>query len=242
MRKLSMANSGIPSVALGAALVFGPFAEAQVYKWVDEKGVVNYSSTPPEKRKSTRLDEENGRLSTVESYDYARNLPSPRERALQDRVDRLEQEAARNRQTAAQQEAAAQQAQLQWREACIAQRRVDCDDPYATPYDPGLAPYPIFRPGQSLPSRAASATYRPTPDFAVGGGGIVGPYLRPPRGGVVVGPGPYGIGAGLNPASPGGVVLGPGPGGVGAAYYPVPEANAPRPVTPRPRPPSGPDR
>jgi hypothetical protein len=186
-------NPRVLQVAIAAAtLALAQAAYAQVYKWVDEKGVVNYSSTPPEKRKSTRLDEESGRLSTVESYNYARNLPSPRERALQDRVDRFEQEAARNRQTAAQQEAAAQQAQLQWREACIAQRRVDCDDPYATPYDQGFVPYPVVRPGQSLPSRPAPGTYRPTPDFAVGGGGVVGPYLRPPRSGVVVGPGPTG--------------------------------------------------
>src|SRR5215475_2179682 len=211
---------------------------AQVYKWIDEKKVVNYSDTPPEKHKSTKLDEENGRLSTVESYNYARNLPSPRERGLQDRVDRLEQEAARNRQTAAQQEAAAQQAFVQWREACIAQRRVDCDDPQGALNEPGYfyPPYPVVGTGQPLSSRLAPGTYRPTPDFAVGGGGVVGPYLRPPRSGVVVGPGPAGIGAGLNPASPGGVVLGPGPGGVGAAYYPVPIANAPRPVPPRARP------
>ena len=82
MRKLSMASSAIPSVALGAALLFGPFAEAQVYKWVDDKGVVNYSSTPPEKRKSTKLDEDNGRVSTVQSpvADRARAAESDRVR------------------------------------------------------------------------------------------------------------------------------------------------------------------
>src|SRR5215467_4174546 len=223
---------------VAVALALTQCAYAQVYKWVDDKGVVNYSSTPPEKRKSTKLDEENGRLSVVESSGYARTVPSSRERALQDRVDRLEQEAARNQQTAAQQEALAQQASLQWREACIAQRRVDCDDPQGALNEPGYfyPPYPVVGAGQPLSSRPAPGTYRPTPDFAVGGGGVVGPYLRPPRSGVVLGPGPAGIGAGLNPASPGGVVLGPGSGGVGAAYYPVPIANAPRPVAPRVRP------
>jgi len=90
MRKLSMASSAILSVALGAALVFGPFAEAQVYKWVDDKGVVNYSSTRPEKRKSTKLDEESGRVSTVQSpvADRARAAESDRERALQQRAPR----------------------------------------------------------------------------------------------------------------------------------------------------------
>src|SRR5262245_66687812 len=97
MRKLSMANSAIPSVALVAALAFGAFAEAQVYKWVDDKGVVNYSSTPPEKRKSTKLDEDNGRVSTVESYIHRWAGPREweRERALQQRAKGLEEEAAR---------------------------------------------------------------------------------------------------------------------------------------------------
>jgi len=97
MRKLPMANSAIASVALGAALVFGPFAEAQVYKWVDDKGVVNYSSTPPEKRKRTKLDEDNGRVSTVQSpvTDRARAAESDRNR--RQGAERLEQEAGRNR-------------------------------------------------------------------------------------------------------------------------------------------------
>ena len=92
MRKLFMANSAIPWVALAAALLFGPFAEAQVYKWVDEKGVVNYSSTPPKQRKSTKLDEDSGRVSTVQSpvADRARAAESDRERGLQQRAERLE--------------------------------------------------------------------------------------------------------------------------------------------------------
>jgi len=30
-----------------AALLIAPLAQAETYKWVDEKGVVNYSNTPP---------------------------------------------------------------------------------------------------------------------------------------------------------------------------------------------------
>src|SRR5262245_66449238 len=98
MRKLSMANSAIPSVALVAALAFGAFAEAQVYKWVDDKGVVNYSSTPPEKRKRTKLDEDNGRVSTVESplHDLAWEAHGDRERARRQHVKGREEQAPRN--------------------------------------------------------------------------------------------------------------------------------------------------
>jgi hypothetical protein len=225
-------------VLLAAALALAPAAHADVYKWVDEKGVVNYSSSAPEKRKSVKLDEDNGRVSTIQS-DYARDdVTTQRERALQQRVARLEQEAALSRQTAAQQEAVAQEAYRQWREQCFAQRRVDCDDPYASAYEPGyVSPYPIYRPGVRPPqSRPVPGMYRPTPRFAVGGGGVVGPYYAPPPGGIAVGPGAYGIGGGIYRAPPGGVVVGPGPGGIGAAYYPVPETAGRATQAPRPQP------
>jgi hypothetical protein len=208
-------------------------AHAEIYKWVDEKGVVNYSNTPPENRRSVKLDDDTGRVSTIEAYDYSKDGAKQREQALKDRVAQLEEETARNRQAAAQQELAAAEAYRMWREFCIAQRRIDCDDPYALPSDPG---YPIYGVGVApLPARRVPGMYRPTPRFAVGGGGVVGPYYRPPIGGIAVGPGPYGIGAGIYRAPPGGVVLGPGPGGVGAAYYPVPEETGPVPMAPRPR-------
>ena len=78
--------------------------------------------------------------------------------------------------------------------------------------------------------------FRPTPDVAVGGGGVVGPYLKPPPSGIVVGPGTAGVGAGYGAAPPGGVVITPGPAGAGAQYRPVPEepqphlGTVPRPV------------
>ena len=35
-----------------AALLLAPLAHAETYKWVDEKGVVNYSNTPPPNAKN----------------------------------------------------------------------------------------------------------------------------------------------------------------------------------------------
>jgi Domain of unknown function (DUF4124) len=224
---------------LAAALALAPAAHGQVYKWTDDKGVTNYSSTPPDNRKSQKLDEEKGRVSTIEAQDLSKADAARRERALKDRVDRLEQEAQRNRQNAAAQEMAAADAHRQWRERCISERRTDCDHPEASGYDPGYyTPY-IVRPGGRPPAqRPGPGQYRPTPDVAVGGGGVVGPYLEPPPSGVVVGPGPGGAGAAYGPASPGGVVITPGPGGVGAQYRPVPEEPQPYagPQPPRPTP------
>jgi hypothetical protein len=233
--------SGRLSLALGAlaALVAAaPLAHGQVYKWVDDKGVVNYSSTPPDNRKSQKLDEDKGRVSTIEAQDFSKTDAARREQALKDRVDRLEQEAQRNRQTATAQEFAAAEAQRLWRERCITERRTDCDDPYAGTYDPGYyTPYGV-RPGvRPLPQpRPGPGQFRPTPDVAVGGGGVVGPYLKPPPSGVVVGPGTAGVGASYGPAPPGGVVITPGTGGVGAQYRPVPEEPLPSYGPPGPRP------
>jgi hypothetical protein len=207
--------------SLAALLVLAPAAHAEIYKWVDDKGVVNYSNTPPPaNRKSVKLDEEQGRVSTIEAYDYSKSGAPRREQALQERVARLEQEVARARQTAALDAAAAAEAYRAWREQCIAQRRVDCDGPYAASFvDPGF-----FFPGAAVrPPRRVAGAYTPTDRIAIGVGGVVGPYFKPPRGGIVVGPGPYGIGGGYHRAAPGGVVLGPGPYGIGAGFYPVEE-------------------
>jgi hypothetical protein len=224
-----------------AGLAAATVAHAQVYKWVDDKGVVNYSSSPPPKGKgAVKLNEDTGRVTTVPAPEARREDSAAADPALRQRVEQLEREAATQRQSAAQQDAAAADAYRRWVEQCRAERRVDCDDPsrgaFAPGYDYGYPP--VGRPPIGTPGRpqVPPATYRPTPNFAESGG-QVGPYLRPPPGGVVVGPGPGGVGAGYNRASPGGVIIAPGPGGVGAQYVPVPESSAPPPrPAPRPRP------
>jgi hypothetical protein len=226
------------SAAIAVALA--GVAHAQVYKWVDEKGVVNYSSSPPPKgRVAVKLDEDSRRVSTIPVSEARRDGPAAAtDPALRRRVDELEREAAEQRQGAAQQEAAAAEAQRRWVEQCRADRRVDCDDPTRGAYvDPGYnhAYPPANARPRPLPAPSPWA-YQPTPHVVQGGGGVVGPYFRPPPSGVVIGPGPYGIGGGYNRASPGGVVLAPGPGGIGAQFVPVPESAAPPRPAPRPRP------
>ncbi len=229
---MTMHNTRLATLA--ALLALAPVAHAEIYKWVDDKGVVNYTGTPPQNRKSVKLDEEQGRVSTIEAYDYSRSGAPRREQALQERVARLEEEVARGRQAAALDAAAAAEAYRVWREQCIAQRRVDCDGTLAASFvDPGFA---FFPGGTVRPPRRVAGAYIPTDKIAIGVGGVVGPYFKPPPGGIVVGPGPYGIGGGYQRASPGGVVLGPGPYGIGAAFHPVPEDMVPVRPEPRPRP------
>jgi hypothetical protein len=229
-------------LGLAAALALAGGAQAQVYKWVDEKGVVNYSSTPPPTGgPAVMVDESKGRVTTVPAPEVQRDAAASGDPALRRRVEQLEREAAAQRQMAAQQDAAAAEAYRRWREQCLAERRVDCDDPYRGSleyrydYGYGYAYPPSIRPPVARPLPVVPGWYRPTPYIAQGAGGVVGPYYQSPPGGVALGPGPYGIGAGLNPAPRGGVVLGPGPGGIGSAYYPVPESMAPKPP-PRPQP------
>jgi uncharacterized protein DUF4124 len=115
-------------------------AYAQVYKWVDERGVTNYSSEPPADRKAglkpaTVAD----RISVYAPEPAVQRAISAislgKDRILSDRIDSLERQLAADRQSsqyaAAAEAHAAQAAYAQ----CVAERRVDCD------YDSGRYPY-----------------------------------------------------------------------------------------------------
>jgi len=143
-------------------------ARAEVYKWVDDRGVVTYSETAPHDRAAKRI-----RIDERPSGAY---VPDTRlatgygsgDAALKSRVSQLEQdlEAIRRAQRAVEQQAAEAAAQKlaqekQAHERCLADRRVDCDGSreesrwvvYSTPR---------FRPMPRLPSHA-SPTIRPAP-------------------------------------------------------------------------------
>jgi len=120
------------------ALLAAGSARAQVYKWVDDRGVVNYSSQPPGDRKSRVLDPNSVSVSIYEAPTAAEDA-SLREKALVERIASLERrlDAERNaRQSLARPEATAMDIQY---ERCLRDRRIDCDssglDPYA-PYGP----------------------------------------------------------------------------------------------------------
>jgi hypothetical protein len=74
---LSMLSSGAP---------------AQVYKWTDENGVVNYGDKPPASRKSAKPLPDNGGTVSVVPGISKDEMQQIRERDMQRRVQQLEQE------------------------------------------------------------------------------------------------------------------------------------------------------
>lgn len=109
----------------------GP-AWAQIYKWVDDRGVVNYSGEPPANRKAQQLDTSAITLSVYEADKPGHRSVAARSEAasLSDKIDKLERqlEAERlARQYAAAADARASQAAY---DQCVAQRGVDCNGTY----------------------------------------------------------------------------------------------------------------
>jgi hypothetical protein len=80
------------AAVLCALLAVPVVAHAELYKWVDERGVVNYGNKRPEGVKHVRqLDESEGRVSTIPAPPAAERQRQ-RELALAARVERLERE------------------------------------------------------------------------------------------------------------------------------------------------------
>lgn len=100
-------------------------AQAEIFKWVDERGVVNYGSAPPSKFQAKALDPQAATVSV---------LPAPPRAAVEDeeadlraRLDRLESELEQQqRARLADAEAQARQEEAR-RAACERDRVIDCD-------------------------------------------------------------------------------------------------------------------
>jgi hypothetical protein len=155
------------------ALVVPASAWAQIYKWVDDKGVVNYSSRPPTGRKSAVLDPNSVSVSTYTPDEsltrVSRAKPSAIEKALAERVASLERrlEAERySRQLLADAQMRALDARY---EQCLRDRRVDCEyaglEPYYAPYWTTVVVSPAhhrhFRPQRPVRPKAGSAPPKP---------------------------------------------------------------------------------
>ena len=125
-------SSGFAGIFLAAP------AFAQVYKWVDERGVVNYSNEAPASRSSTVLDPKSVRVSTYSTgkapQQTATTLASASERALSDKIDRLERKLDTERYARSLSDAQIQTAADSRYERCLRDRRVDCDYAEADPY------------------------------------------------------------------------------------------------------------
>jgi hypothetical protein len=147
-------SSALASVFLAAAP-----CSAQVYKWVDDKGVVNYSNEAPANRSSKLLDPKSVRVSTYATDPQkqpATTLAGANESALSEKIDRLERKLDAERYARNLSDAQMRTAADSRYEQCLRDRRIDCDyagmDPYPyydTPYYYGTAV--LVRPHQVRP-------------------------------------------------------------------------------------------
>jgi len=150
---------------------------AQVYKWVDDRGVVNYSSQRPADRKSTLLDPNSVSVSTYAPDEKltrtGQTMPSVKEKALEERIAGLERKLDAERHSR-QISADAQARTMERRfEQCWRERRVDCDyaelDPYYSPYGPAVVVFrPHVRPRPILANRPVLAPKPARPSFVPG--------------------------------------------------------------------------
>ena len=128
-------NVSIIRWALIGALALPALAHAQIYKWVDDRGVTNYGNKPPRNAAGlTTLTDGESRLSVVPS---ARPQPAPaaRERDLESRIAPAERDRDALPSGVDRATVAALGRQIEWRERCFAERRVDCTAPTAATYD-----------------------------------------------------------------------------------------------------------
>jgi len=138
MRRLILSSALASVLALGA-----PPLLAQVYKWVDEKGVVNYSNEAPANAKATQLDPKASRLSIVGTDGAQKRtmIASASESTLSEKIDRLERKLDAERYARSVADAQAQAAADSWYQQCLRDRRVDCDYAGMDPYYSGYGPY-----------------------------------------------------------------------------------------------------
>jgi hypothetical protein len=81
-----------PSFVCALALAAPLAAQAEIYRWVDDRGVINYSSIRPEGvKKVTQIAEDSGRVSTVPGIP-PELVAQQRQLELVARIPRLERE------------------------------------------------------------------------------------------------------------------------------------------------------
>jgi len=120
--------------ALALALLPGGADAQAIYRWVDERGVVNYGNTDVPKDREVKAVDTTPKVAVrAESPPaVAAARPSDTE-SLRRELARAREEVSRLRQdaTAANSGARPGPSYAEWREECERQRRVDCDDPAA---------------------------------------------------------------------------------------------------------------
>jgi hypothetical protein len=135
--------------ALLAGLAMSATAKP-VYKWVDENGVVNYSSElPPAGSRSKLVASANSNVSSYDPVQAGLDASAQQHHNtdyLRSQNDRLQRELDDSRYARQRSADAAEAARKRRMEECQRQRRVDCDsyyDDYAYPPVYAVARYPL---------------------------------------------------------------------------------------------------
>jgi hypothetical protein len=111
-------------LVLVAALVPSP-ARAEIYKWVDENRVVNYTEYPPSRGRAQVVSPESTPLTVYPAPRNEGTAGSLRESGLSERVDQLERQLARERQ---ERESGAAEREARRLDRCRRERLIDCDE------------------------------------------------------------------------------------------------------------------
>jgi hypothetical protein len=156
-------------------------AAATVYKWVDEKGVVNYTTTPPSNRKTATVDVAPAVAGqgVVMDFDEARywRARNARETASNMEHDRLRRDTEQLRQTRLRQEIAAAESDARQKSAaqlaldqCRRERRVDCETNPTGTFGTSLYPYPqvVVVARRPAAATASGSYFSVTPNFTPG--------------------------------------------------------------------------
>lgn len=158
-------RASAPALWILVAVLASAPAVAEIYKWVDDKGVVNYSEHPPPAGKARVVAADHVPLTIYAAPPPARPA-APREAVLDARIDALERQLARERQERESSAAFAAEREAQRLERCRRERRVDCaDDPLDLGYPtvvihqrpgwphhrPPLRPHPVKPPQEPEP-------------------------------------------------------------------------------------------
>lgn len=132
-------------------------AQAEIYKWVDEKGVVNYGTTPPPGKSAKQLPADAPGVTVVPGSPAP--PPPAQKSATDERVERLEKALEAEKASRAEQERREDEKLKAAIAQCEANRGVDCEqDPYQTLNDgygvPGrviVRPRPVYPPHAHKP-------------------------------------------------------------------------------------------
>jgi hypothetical protein len=166
-----------------------------VFKWTDERGVVNYSTAPPpQARKVVAVNAAPALEAHMSAEDEEGRYWRERRqretlRELEEARERRETRALREAQLRHSQSLATQaamrddEARRAWREQCLRERRVDCDAPssWTTAYVPApvvvrrFAPQPITR---AAPFPVSGPTLGPAPGTIAGTQAQLAPFRQ----------------------------------------------------------------